>query len=98
MGWYQNMGARLNKDIEYWAHYRENTHRYFKITRRNLFLGIVWLGIIPYGIFKLSLYNQIELDERNKRTVYEYLGGPENQKQKEHQKYLIQKTMERYDW
>jgi len=63
MGYKQDIGAHLNYDIEKWAYYRENTHRYFRLTSRNLALGFLFIGVIPVAIYRGLVMQQVRRSE-----------------------------------
>ncbi|KNC47093.1 uncharacterized protein AMSG_03519 [Thecamonas trahens ATCC 50062] len=41
------LGVIKNKAIEEWAHFRENTHKTFKFTKRTSLYGIVFCIAVP---------------------------------------------------
>lgn len=44
---------KLERQIEKWAFFRENTHRNFKLSKgANLFQGFIWLCVIPFFAYK----------------------------------------------
>eukprot|EP00965_Chrysotila_dentata_P102865 3396458-Pleurochrysis_carterae.AAC.2 len=45
--------------IEKWAKYREDAHRYFKITPKTLRDIILWAVIVPIGIHHLMKDSQV---------------------------------------
>ena len=51
--------AKPSLAIERWAHYRENTHRYFRLTPKNTVLGLFWCVFIPYITYQGVLAQQV---------------------------------------
>jgi len=69
MGYKQDIGAHLNYDIEKWAYYRENTHRYFRLTSRNLALGFLFIGVIPVAIYRGLVMQQVRRSEAPRSCI-----------------------------
>ncbi len=63
---------RYNRDIEEWNAFRENTHRFFVLNRRNTFLSIIYAGVIPFCIYKLARREQVARDVE-KKTPHDYI-------------------------
>jgi len=65
----------LRKDpaIEEWAHYRENTHRYFRMTPKNARWGLFMMVFLPFVGYKSIAWAQKKSEENNPyklRTVH----------------------------
>lgn len=45
------MIIKLDPDLEAWYTYRESTHRYFQVNKSNILYIIVFVGLLPYGLF-----------------------------------------------
>ncbi len=63
---------RYNRDIEEWNAYRENTHRFFVLNRRNTFLSIIFAGLVPFAVYKMARKEQVARDVDNK-TTHDYI-------------------------
>jgi hypothetical protein len=64
-------GGELNKDIEYYAHHRENTVKWFKINRKT-FPWVFTLGfVVPVATYFITKEVQVSLPTlvRSKRTL-----------------------------
>mmetsp|Transcript_17778 Transcript_17778/g.34671 ORF Transcript_17778/g.34671 Transcript_17778/m.34671 type:complete len:82 (+) Transcript_17778:65-310(+) len=57
------MSMKKCAPIEKWAKYREDAHRYFKITPKTLRDIILWAVIVPIGIHHLMKDSQVKMDE-----------------------------------
>jgi hypothetical protein len=56
---------RYNKDIEKWNAFRENTHRWFRFSSRNVPTLLVTCAVLPYGLYRWVVGEQRQVDERN---------------------------------
>jgi hypothetical protein len=59
MGYKQDMGVHPSYAVERWAYYRENTHRYFRLSARNVALGGVFLVLIPTLVYQSVVQQQV---------------------------------------
>ena len=55
-----------SRAIEEWAHYRENTLKYFRINKRTAALGLLFGVGVPYGIYHLT-HGELESRDRKAR-------------------------------
>ena len=55
----KEMGVRADPAIDRWAYMRENTHLTYKMNRKNAFLGIFLLLVIPGSIMYSTLRNHV---------------------------------------
>ena len=56
---------RYNRDIEAWNAYRENTHRWFRLSGRNVPTLLVVGALVPYGLYRWVVGEQRLVDRRN---------------------------------
>jgi len=53
-----------SRAIEHWGHYRETTHRYFRLNRKTLPWVVTFGAVVPY-----LLYRQIRSEQVNSCQV-----------------------------
>lgn len=65
----------LQKDdaIEKWASMRENTYKHFHYTPKIVRFSLIWLVLVPAGLFTLANWERRKRDEQEGRKPVDYL-------------------------
>ena len=50
--------VKTSPDVEKWMAFRENIHKYYRLTPKNLTYTIIAIGVIPYALYKGIIYSQ----------------------------------------
>mmetsp|Transcript_6113 Transcript_6113/g.20868 ORF Transcript_6113/g.20868 Transcript_6113/m.20868 type:complete len:95 (-) Transcript_6113:482-766(-) len=70
---FRGRGAHSPPNIEKWVAYRENYHRYFKLTPGAAFRAVILIGVVPFGIYTLVKRDMRVTDKLEGREGYKYL-------------------------
>jgi hypothetical protein len=63
------MAVKKNKYIEEWNGKREITEKTFEIGTGNLLQLLIWLGLVPYGIYTWSRAELLNGNDRRYKDI-----------------------------